>query len=147
VAVDSGNGIQALWKLNTAIMLDTPITLKDAKGNNSAKFLPQYQAKIEDVEARVEAAMLWLGSKAGTQNIDRILRLPGTVNLPNAKKRKAGRVPCQTRLISFNGGTYSLDDFPPPLSGSKEGSGQAETNRSGVWWAALRLIRRRFLAQ
>ena len=36
--------------------------------------------------------MLRLGAKAGTQNIDRILRLPGTINLPNAVKAKEG--PC-----------------------------------------------------
>ena len=73
--VDCGNGIQGLWKL------DPPIPLGD--GNESI---------IADVEARSAALMLRLGSKAGTQNIDRILRLPGTINLPNKAKLKAGRV-------------------------------------------------------
>ena len=45
--------------------------------------------------------MVRLGSKAGTQNIDRILRLPGTTNLPNKKKLNTGRVACPTRLIRF----------------------------------------------
>jgi hypothetical protein len=57
-----------------------------------------------------------LGSKAGTQNIDRILRLPGTTNLPNAKKRKEGRVSCPTKLIAFNGVSYPLDVFPAGAS-------------------------------
>ena len=56
--------------------------------------------------------MLRLGSKAGTQNIDRILRLPGTTNLPNAKKRKKGRVACPTKLLWFDGASYPLDAFP-----------------------------------
>jgi hypothetical protein len=172
VAVDSGNGIQALWKLKTAIVLDTPITLKDAKGNNSAKFSPQDQAKIEDVEARVEAAMLRLGSKAGTQNIDRILRLPGT-----AKKRRAGRVPCETRLISFNGAICSLDDFPPLSRGSeeankpgtsedggrhapqadeheddlhkiiREGCGDGGDRSKAVWFVANEMLRRGYLPE
>jgi hypothetical protein len=55
-----------------------------------------------------------LDAKAGTQNIDRILRLPGTINLPNAKKAKDGRVPCPTGLIWFNGASYDLHAFPLP---------------------------------
>jgi hypothetical protein len=68
---------------------------------------------IADVEARSAELMQRLGAKAGTQNIDRILRLPGTTNLPNAKKRRAGRVPCPTRLLNFNGVSYPLDAFVP----------------------------------
>ena len=61
-----------------------------------------------------------LGSKAGTQNIDRILRLPGTTNLPNAKKRKEGRVACQTRLLWFDDVSYPLDAFPKEEPGKKK---------------------------
>jgi hypothetical protein len=60
--IDSGNGIQGLWKL------DPSIPLGDAS-----------ESIIADVEARSAALMLRLGAKAGTQNIDRILRLPGTI--------------------------------------------------------------------
>ena len=80
--VDSGNGIQGLWRLTKPILL------------------PEEEAQrkpiIADVEARSAALMLRLGSKAGTQNIDRILRVPGTINLPNEAKKAAGRVPCRT---------------------------------------------------
>ena len=71
VVVDSGNGIQCLWKLEEPIVLDK---LVDGKFSSADK------AKIDDVEARIEAVMLRLGSKAGTQNIDRILfcRAPPT---------------------------------------------------------------------
>jgi hypothetical protein len=96
VIVDSGNGLQCLWKLVK------PIVLGDSK-----------DSAVADVEARSAALMLRLGAKAGTQNIDRILRLPGTTNLPNKKKRKAGRVPCPTRLLLFNGASYSLESFAP----------------------------------
>jgi Virulence-associated protein E len=101
VLVDSGNGLQALWRLETSVDLSVLSEEKAAKA-------------IEDVEARAKAAMLTLGSKAGTQNIDRVLRLPGTTNLPNAKKRKDGRVACPAALLRFNGVACRLEDFPAP---------------------------------
>jgi hypothetical protein len=95
--IDSGNGIQCLWRLKEPIELlgpEDPI--------------------IPDVEARSAAIMQRLGGKAGTQNIDRILRLPGTINLPNKKKRNEGRTKCPSKLIRFNGSTHPIDAFPLP---------------------------------
>src|SRR5260370_23276049 len=74
--------------------------------------MPETLAVIADAERRVKALMEKLGSASGTQNIDRILRLPGTVNLPNAKKLKDGRTACRTKLIKFNGAICKLEDFP-----------------------------------
>ena len=68
--VDSGGGIQAGWQM------DEPIGLE---GDDR-------EALVAEAENRSKALMLRLGSEAGTQNIDRILRLPGTINIPNAKK-------------------------------------------------------------
>jgi hypothetical protein len=116
--VDSGNGIQGLWKLKKPIVLGAPIL--DAN-TGKLKFAKEDQDKIDDVEARIKAVMLNLHSKAGTQNIDRILRVPSTVNLPTKVKREAGRVPCQTKLLWFNGSTYELDEFPSPAPGEPTG--------------------------
>jgi hypothetical protein len=110
-AVDSGNGIQGLWRLDPRISLGEPVVVERKR-----TFSPEDQRKIDDVEARTRALMLSLGSKAGTQNIDRILRLPGTINHPNAKKRKLGRVPCETKLLWFDDTTYALDAFPLPAA-------------------------------
>jgi hypothetical protein len=151
--VDSGNGIQCLWKL------DAPITLGEK------------DPSIADIEARSAALMLHLGAKAGTQNIDRILRLPGTTNLPNKAKRDRGRVPCPTKLLMFNGVRYSLDAFPLPEQtepGTPEDGGHHERQETGedkleriirdgesgvfkgdrsdaVWWVVNEMLRRGYL--
>jgi hypothetical protein len=155
VVVDSGNGIQCLWRLTK------PIELSAEQVNI-----------VADVEARTAAVMVRLGAKAGTQNVDRILRLPGTTNLPNKKKRDAGRMPCPTKLIAFNGASYSLDAFPPPTDPNKSGTPedhaqqdgeqedkldldkiirQGENGRFGgdrsraVWWVTCEMLRRGYL--
>jgi putative DNA primase/helicase len=113
IIVDSGNGIQALWRLASAIPL-----------NGNA------EAKIKDAEARGKALLIALGGKSGTQNIDRILRIPGTTNLPNAVKRAAGRVECQTSLVKkMNGATCALTDFPLPSAAPPRGPGRPRTER------------------
>jgi hypothetical protein len=124
--IDSGNGIQCLWRLPEPIKLGNPI-----KGPASKMaFLPEDQAKIADVEKRIEQIMLRLGSKAGTQNIDRILRLPGTTNVPNAKKRKAGRVNCPTKLLRFGGEAYPLDAFPMPKADGAKTNGHDNNEKA-----------------
>jgi len=118
--IDSGNGLNGLWRLGTTIPLGAPV--RDSKGKLT--FSDEDKATIADVEARCKAMMERLGSAAGTQNIDRILRLPATINLPTKAKRAAGRVQCETALLWFNGATCTLDDFPladEPHSQGKRG--------------------------
>ena len=106
--IDSGNGIQCLWRLQERIALGKPV---------NKKFSDVDQSKIDDVEERIKDVMLRLGSQAGTQNIDRILRLPGTTNLPNAKKQQKGRVACPTELLWFDNTVHLLSAFPDPEAG------------------------------
>jgi hypothetical protein len=89
--VDSGNGVQVLWRLDQPITLPKPDKRVDEKTRKPKWVLtPNAQAIIAENEGRSKAVMEKLGSKAGTQNIDRILRLPGTINLPSAKKKRDG---------------------------------------------------------
>jgi hypothetical protein len=106
--VDSGNGLQGVWRLSEPIPLGEPT--KNANGK--LEFSPEDKAKIEDAEARSKSIMSRLGSNAGTQNIDRLLRVPRTINLPNAKKRKLGRVECNASVISLSDVSHPLDAFP-----------------------------------
>lgn len=63
----------------------------------------------------VEASNMAIAKALGgdnCHNIDRILRLPGTVNIPNAKKKRAGRKPTLARVVKADWSLrYSLDDF------------------------------------
>jgi hypothetical protein len=136
--VDSGNGLQGGWKLPEALGPE----------------------RYSDVEALSLAITLHLGGTAGTQNIDRILRLPGTINLPNKVKLKAGRTECPAALIKFNGACASLDDFDldiKPQDAQKDdedklektirdGGGKERGERSeAVFWVVCEMIRRGYL--
>lgn len=78
--VDSGNGIQLLWKVEPAIEVTGP-------------------EDFADVEAHNYALAEAFGADPSTRNIDRLFRLPGTTNFPNRKKRRLGRVECRARLL------------------------------------------------
>src|SRR5919106_2111587 len=77
--LDSGNGIQLIYRLAA------PIEANE-----------EYVAAIERLGRRIECA---LGGLGNTSNGDRVLRLPGTVNWPNAKKRERGRTPAMAGII------------------------------------------------
>jgi hypothetical protein len=79
----SGGGAQAFWLLDQPLALDG--TLEAAE---SAKL---YNVAIErDLDGD------------HCHNIDRIMRLPGTVNIPNAVKLKKGRVPALAQVLEFD---------------------------------------------
>ncbi len=77
--VDSGGGIQAFWRLASPVPLASP---DDA-------------AEVERWNRGLETAF----GADDCHNCDRIMRLPGTVNWPNAKKRSKGRIPVETALV------------------------------------------------
>ena len=74
VIIDSGNGIQALWRL------DLPV---------------EDWAPVEDLNRELARQ---LGGD-DCHNVDRLLRVPGTVNYPNSKKVTRGCVPVLASVI------------------------------------------------
>jgi hypothetical protein len=90
--VFSGNGHQAVWLLDKSVAVD--------------------EAGRADYENRNTALVRTLGGD-NCWNIDRILRLPGTVNWPNAKKKASGRVAALACIVEKNPtALYQLSDFP-----------------------------------
>ena len=85
--LDSGNGIQPLWAIARQPL--TPEIIETTEAENRA------------IEAAVGAA--------GTHNIDRLLRLPGTLNYPNAAKQRLGRRVTRARLLYFTDARYTTE--------------------------------------
>lgn len=92
VVVFSGGGYQAFWKLAEPLELDGTEPVYE-----SAKL---YNKKLElDFDAD------------SCHNIDRIMRLPGTWNVPDEKKLKKGRSKVLAKVIYFGDEEYSLSEF------------------------------------
>ncbi len=79
----SGGGYQAFWKLEQPIEINGDL--------ETAEDLKLYNIQLER-----------LFGADNCHNIDRIMRLPGTVNIPDEKKRKKGRVEVLATLVEEN---------------------------------------------
>ena len=79
ILIWSGNGWQALWTLT---------------GNPD----------VETTERVNRSLIAYFCGDPGTQNIDRLLRVPGTKNYPNAKKMRLGRAVTEARLVKHDMG-------------------------------------------
>lgn len=90
--VFSGGGYQAYWKLREPVPID---------GN---------QAKADEAKRYNEQIELLLGGDK-CHNVDRIMRLPGTVNWPNAKKRARGQQPGLATVEEWRDVAYDTAQF------------------------------------
>ncbi|MBK9129704.1 MAG: hypothetical protein IPM13_18260 [Phycisphaerales bacterium] len=112
VIIDSGGGYQGLWLLRSPFeVLGDP-------------------ARIADFERYLRALGKALNADPSTLNIDRILRLPGTLNRPSAKKqREKGQDLALARIVSADYAMrYDLTDFAE----CEEGVGSPEAPRTKV---------------
>lgn len=93
IIVFSGGGYNALWLLREPLVLDGTLEkAEDAK---------RYNLQLE----------MRFGADS-CHNIDRILRLPGTMNRPNSRKRKKGRKPVVAQLVKYDPScVYDLSAF------------------------------------
>ena len=106
--VFSGGGLQGFWKLEKPIPINGDLTLAE-------------EAKRYNQQLEIEFG----GDNC--HNIDRIMRLPGTINIPDERKRKKGREETLAKLIEFDKDkVYPLELFTvAPLIQSHVDSGFA----------------------
>ena len=81
-------------------------------GGGFQLFIPISESLPADAAERLNAALAReLGAPKGTHNVDRLMRLPGTMNWPTATKRATGRVPAPARLLRAPTGTVSVSSL------------------------------------
>ena len=96
--VDSGNGYQLIWRLPEKLDPDRDGLAARSAGRGIAK-----QLGGDDIF-----------------DLPRILRLPGTINLPTKKKLAAGRKPALARLEKIGAGLWSLTELSRKFPGAIE---------------------------
>lgn len=108
--VYSGGGFQAFWKLQEPLALDGSVDqAEDAK---------LYNVQLEQL----------LGGD-NCHNIDRLMRLPGTWNIPSELKKKKGRTQTEASLISFeDANVYALTSFMKALHHSARAAGASSAS-------------------
>jgi hypothetical protein len=95
IVISSGGGYQAFWKL------DTPLPLDGSEGAAE-------EAKLWNLELELR-----FGADS-CHNIDRIMRLPETINVPDKKKLEKGRAPAPTKIVEMDlSRVYPLSMFKP----------------------------------
>ena len=95
VIIFSGGGFQAFWRLETSIVIDGKL--------EEAERAALYNVTLEQA---------FQGDNC--HNIDRIMRLPGTVNIPDERKRLKGRRPALASVVDFDEARrYPLTSFKP----------------------------------
>jgi predicted P-loop ATPase len=89
--INSGGGLQMLWRFAEPVE-------------------PDRFSEVEELNRDLGALFASVGvAPDGTQNIDRLLRVPGTVNRPDKRKQAKGRVPAKAQLIRHAGPVYDFE--------------------------------------
>lgn len=92
VVVFSGGGYQGFWKLEEPIQIDGDLP----KAEDAKRFNVQLEIRF---------------GADNCHNIDRIMRLPGTVNIPDARKIAKGRTPTLAKVVKFDDVVHPLKNF------------------------------------
>lgn len=117
IVTDSGGGIHTFWILAEPVAVDM---VTKALAEEAGRGL----------QAWFDGDSVW--------NINRIMRVPGTVNYLNAKKRAAGRVIAPTAVLAASDERVSLfqmvKDYPAPLD-----TGAVKVSESAVAAAMIEI--------
>lgn len=98
--VFSGGGYNALWRLEEPLVIDgDDEATRTTHAENAERYNRTFQIAYDGGDHCF--------------NIDRILRLPGTVNWPDAKKRGKGRVPTVAAVVYTDAIQYPIALFRP----------------------------------
>lgn len=110
--IDSGNGYWAFWNLDHPLAVEGE-TVQEIREN--AAEIGRYNRWIaETLNKALNPKIEDIGKEIGDtcHNIDRIARLPGTINLPDYNKLKAGYTPVIAKIYSNSPNLiYSIDQF------------------------------------
>jgi P4 family phage/plasmid primase-like protien len=138
LTLDSGGGIQAFWQLEG-------LGLYIGCDEEGAEVAECYTRQIEmdlarliqddlDRRRKVDPEARPLLKVDSCHDCSRVMRLPGTINRPNEKKRKAGRTPRLASVIEYHKDrVYPLGEFTAaPRRDAVPTTGQAEVHLEGV---------------
>ncbi|MCC6425668.1 MAG: hypothetical protein IT435_02485 [Phycisphaerales bacterium] len=110
--VYSGGGYQAYWRLAEPVPVNGDLSV--------AEDLKLYNLQIERL----------LGAD-NCHDVSRIMRVPGTINVPDAKKAKKGRVPSLAEVIEFHDDrSYPISQFVKAQE--VQGVGKGITSGAGI---------------
>jgi len=110
----SGNGMQAMWRLRKAVILNSKATIRECKLVN----LGMVQALKSD----------------STQSLEHLFRIPGTINYPNRVKRSLGRKPIRAGDFTHNReARYDPSQFPEPVKKHHAKSSRGLVEPPGGW--------------
>lgn len=121
VTLISGGGVQMFWKLRQPVPVGGSADLYRVFGKKEQDRTAEDRALIADHEARCwpgegrcMALAQTFGGDVECRNADRIMRLPGTWNLPTKAKIAAGRTEnTLAYLVELDWSrVYDLEDFP-----------------------------------
>jgi len=124
VIIDSGGGAQGFWRLGGDVPTGGSRALSELVRRDSDKkakpltpeeraLVDAHLARLADLVERRNLAVETALQADACHNADRIMRLPGTINVPGEQKRKKGRTARLASVVEVDWTRlYSLDAFP-----------------------------------
>ena len=110
--IESGGGYWGLWKLAEPFLIDGT--------EDKWEEYESYNKRLEQVFGGDHC-----------HNVERICRLPGSVNYPNAKKKSKGRVPALAAVLQWEKHTYDVEGKFKRATNTQTSGGVMNDARTG----------------